>query len=226
METWLALAGGIALIVVIEVVAVRLYRRYRSSRQEPLARPGAEESAAEVRRAQQRMAAAEAALRQCLGAAGPEATEDAEVLVQGMADGAALQSQRLAALLDDAGLPAAEEARAQDGADPLIGGLREAMGAYAEQAATWAFDVAPEAAARAKGCRCRDAAKALRIAGEVSSCHAEVAEALASGSEDTVHEVSLCPTCGFMAFGRRPAFCVACGQPGFEMRALRRGILD
>ena len=66
----------------------------------------------------------------------------------------------------------------------------------------------------------------LTIIGEVEGGHADLARGAAQGQVDREHEVSLCPTCGAVYFGRRPAFCTICNQPNFEMERMRRGVLD
>lgn len=241
MDLWLALAAGIALVVVLEIVAVRVYRRHRANRRDPLTRPGAEPVMTSLFAARDYLSGAAEVLGRGLQIARETHADEAQLLIEGMLEGVALQQGVIGKLCEGDG-PAAQgrgpdwqrdrsEGRPRTEGlpeEPRDGdrSLAETMGLYASQAATWAFDVAPGAVELAKRRRCREAAKALRIAGEVESCHAEVAEALAGGDPDASHEISLCPTCGFIVFGRRPAFCVACGQPGFEMRALRKGLLD
>lgn len=218
------------MVVVLEVVAVRAYRRYRASRQDPLGRPCAKPVVEGLHEAQGYLACAEGSLGRCLEAAQASGAEGEQLLIEGMREGLGLQKGLIRELCEGAGVAAGPTCMtACSGARADEAGLRplaEEMGLYGRQAAIWAFDTAPEMAGMAKRCRCRAAAKALRIAGEVESCHAEIAEAIVAGECDERHEVSLCPSCGYIVFGRRPAFCTACGQPGFEMRALRRGLLD
>ena len=61
---------------------------------------------------------------------------------------------------------------------------------------------------------------------ELKGLHLELEAAGRPGQVDREHEVSLCPTCGAVYFGRRPAFCTICNQPNFEMERMRRGVLD
>ena len=62
--------------------------------------------------------------------------------------------------------------------------------------------------------------------GEVEGMHADMARSVARGQVDRERELSLCPSCGALYFGRRPAFCGVCNQPNFEMERIRHGVLD
>ena len=104
--------------------------------------------------------------------------------------------------------------------------LADALESYAAEAAAWAYDTVPGMVQRARKEGYRDVAKQLRIIGEVEGGHADLARGAAQGQVDREHEVSLCPTCGAVYFGRRPAFCTICNQPNFEMERMRRGVLD
>ena len=97
---------------------------------------------------------------------------------------------------------------------------REILRAYTKDASHWAYEILPDLADRVRAEGNRKAAKQLSLFGEVETCHAGFLSELEEQPELTEIEASLCPSCGIIHFGRRPAFCLVCSNPGFEMIAL------
>lgn len=222
MDNWLMLLVGVVVVVIIEVIAYRAYKRYRARKEARFTKESLGQVFDDMEATRAYLLRSKDFLKQCAKQAKEEGDEAVICLVDTLVAGERAQLESLETLRQKL-QPRSVDYEAKRYDFPTVA---DALASYAEEAAAWAYDTVPPTVQRARKEGYREVSKQLRIIGEVEGSHAEMARALASGQVDREHEVSLCPTCGAVYFGRRPAFCTICNQPNFEMERMRRGVLD
>lgn len=222
MDNWLMLVIGVVVVVVIEVIAYRAYKRYRARKEARFTKESLGEVFGDMEATRAYLLRAKEFLKKCSKQAKEEGDEAVACLVDSLLAGERAQLEGLEELRQKLDAKAVEFQKKEYDFPTLA----DALESYAAEAAAWAYDTVPGMVQRARKEGYRDVAKQLRIIGEVEGGHADLARGAAQGQVDREHEVSLCPTCGAVYFGRRPAFCTICNQPNFEMERMRRGVLD
>ena len=222
MDNWLMLVVGLAACVLIEVVAYRAYKRYRARKEALFTKESLGEVFQDMESTRAYLMRSKAFLKQCARRAGEEGDEAVACIVDGLLAGERAQLESLEALRQKLDVRSVDFQKKED----AFASLAEALESYADEAAAWAYDAVPATVQRARKKGYRDVAKQLRIIGEVEGMHADMARSVARGQVDRERELSLCPSCGALYFGRRPAFCGVCNQPNFEMERIRHGVLD
>lgn len=234
------LAIGILAAVALEFIGYKAYRRYRAMRESRLDRgrsPLLYSSLAEVidylGNAQRYLEDVIAGYKGGRSASGI-ADDDQLCLAEGMRAGKEAQLSIVREYADKLGLdcPYPKAAARLPHAGGSAGAASTAdvpaapsLGAYGDAARRWSSDTFPVILNCIKGEGHRAIAKKLYPIGSVEASYAELVSAMQAGQEDTDHEVSSCPSCGSIYFGRRPAFCLVCNNPGFDMNSLRTGLL-
>lgn len=93
--------------------------------------------------------------------------------------------------------------------------MHDALYEMAQRTNDWCEGACCDARARARFRGYRDIAKFYRQVQEVEQNAASVCAELAENACPD-RQVSYCPSCGLIVFGRRPAFCTVCAKAGFE----------
>ena len=186
MDTIVLLVAVVAGLVALELLGMRAYRRHRARKQAAFTRENVGAVYDDL----------QAARARCLA------------------------EKRAFALLADA---ARSAGRPEDGAvlDALAAGERahlaaiEALRVASGRLDDWSTGACRDAAARARVRGYRDIAKLYRQLQEVEQAAACLCLDMAEGARPA-GLFSLCPACGLVVAGRRPAFCTVCAKPGFE----------
>lgn len=230
------LAIGILAAVALEFIGYRAYKRYRAMRESrldrgrsPLLYGSLEEIVGYLRDAERYLDEVIARYKDGRDACGI-ADEGQLRLVEGMRSGKAAQLSIAREYVDKLGIDCLRpDAGNRHGHSRPEGSSEDepapSLGAYGDGARRWSSDEFPALLSRIKGEGHRAIAKKLYPIGSVEASYAELVSAMQAGEEDTDHEVSSCPSCGSIYFGRRPAFCLVCNNPGFDMNSLRTGLL-
>lgn len=217
----LLLLVGIVVVVVIELVAYRAYKAHKARKAERFTKEHLGEVYDDV--VKSLLYESEASrLFEGLHETGLSGAEEAGDVLLAIGKGKSIVSDGFSSVLAELGERRPPDRR--EAARQAVG--EDDLRTFESISQTWAYEVYPEMSKRAKKAGYSALAKRFKQAGEVESCHLDLVGSLLEGRVDTASEVSLCPTCGALYFGRRPAACLVCTHPTYEMEQVRKGRLD
>lgn len=219
----LILLTGIAVAVLLEVAAFRAYQGHRRKKEERFTVEQLGPLYEDLQGMWRHLAQEEEVLCRWAEARDGEPADSSWAFLAPLARAKRFQRGNLETLFTELGEepPSAPSASAAL-ASPALSSTA-ALSDLAARAQGWAYDTAPELARRAKAAHYANIARTVRQVAEVEGAHAEVVKRVAQGAQGPVDELSACPSCGSLCFGRRPAFCLVCNHPGFEMETLVKG---
>ena len=193
MDTIVLLVAVVAGLVALELLGMRAYRRHRARKQAAFTR--------------ENVGAVYDDLQAARSAGRPE-------------DGAVLDALAAGERAHLAAIEAFRGPLHAESVDPaaytsLPSSLDDALRVASGRLDDWSTGACRDAAARARVRGYRDIAKLYRQLQEVEQAAACLCLDMAEGARPA-GLFSLCPACGLVVAGRRPAFCTVCAKPGFE----------
>ena len=211
MDTIVLLVAVVAGLVALELLGMRAYRRHRARKQAAFTRENVGAVYDDLQAARARCLAEKRAFALLADAARSAGRPE---------DGAALDALAAGERAHLAALEAFRGPLHAESVDPaaypsLPSSLDDALRIAAGRLDDWSTGACRDAAARARVRGSRDIAKLYRQLQEVEQAAACLCLDMAEGARPA-GLFSLCPACGLVVAGRRPAFCTVCTKPGFE----------
>ena len=216
MDTVVLVVVAILACIAAEVAGMRLYRRHLARKEAAFTREEAREVYADLQTARAHCLATKRAYRKLAEAAHFDGRPKDAAVIEAFA---AAQQSHLDALEPFRQRLHAEKVEPEV-LSPLPADLDEALRAEAARADAWAEGFCRDAALRARTQGRRDVAKLYRHIQEAEQQNVVLCLDVAEGARPS-DELSLCPSCGLVVAGRRPAFCTVCTCQGFEFEEIK-----